>query len=169
MGGPAAKRPVAEAKTPFAPSLGLLETMEFAPSRRPPLRGPGSPTADSLTFRNASRAGTANVVKCQPSCTDALLPAFACKAGLPTMTSLNGPAISMKAPGRLFAALAHQLANLWIDEMDRATCQAAYRNPRHRYWTILLLDAPMVGRHSIGFRKEAMTSARPARLHLWTS
>jgi hypothetical protein len=29
-------------------------------------------------------------------------------------------------PGRLFVALAHQLANLWIDEMDRATCQAAY-------------------------------------------
>jgi hypothetical protein len=29
------------------------------------------------------------------------------------------------APGRLFAALAHQLANLWI-EIDRATCQAAY-------------------------------------------
>jgi hypothetical protein len=29
-------------------------------------------------------------------------------------------------PDWLFAVLAYQLACLWIDEMDRATCQAAY-------------------------------------------
>jgi hypothetical protein len=29
-------------------------------------------------------------------------------------------------PSWLFAILAYQLAFLWIDEMDRATCQAAY-------------------------------------------